>query len=57
MKTILSNINITDFETELMELIGKLATSEYSNQKHSAIILIPVILKHMGTINKNILLG
>lgn len=56
-KTILSQINPVEHETELIEMVNRLANSEYSNQKQSAIHLIPAIYKFLNTSNKQILLG
>ncbi len=49
-------INPSELEQELMDLITRLAESEYSPQKQSAINLIPVIFKNVSKENKKTLL-
>jgi hypothetical protein len=51
-KAILSQINPTDIESELIDLIVKLSTSEYMNQRSSAINLIPSIYKFLNPISR-----
>jgi hypothetical protein len=52
-KAILSQINPTEFESELMELILKLGGNEYMNQKQSAINLIPSVYLYVNSTNKS----
>ncbi len=54
-KSILSQLNPADFESELMDLITKLGSNEYMNQKQSAINLIPSIYLFVGINNKTTL--
>ena len=51
-KTILSQVNPADYEADLMDLINRLSSSEYINQRQSAINLIPVVFVHMSGNNK-----
>lgn len=51
-KFLLSQINPGDLENELMELLSRLAESDYSPQKQSAINLIPLIFRHVSKENK-----
>jgi hypothetical protein len=54
-KILLSQINPGDLEKELMELLSRLAESDYSPQKQSAINMIPFIFKYVSKENKKIL--
>jgi hypothetical protein len=51
-KIIISQINPADNESELMDLMFRLSSSEYMNQRLSAINLIPAIYKYLNFNNK-----
>jgi serine/threonine-protein phosphatase 2A regulatory subunit A len=50
-------VNPSDFESDLMEILNKLALSEYINHKQSSIQLISLIFKNLNMVNKNTALG
>jgi hypothetical protein len=54
MKIILSQVNPSDFEADLLDMINRLSASEYINQKQSAINLISIIYKNFNNVNKNV---
>ena len=51
-KIILSQINPSDLETEIMDLINRLSSSEYIHQKQTAIPIIPLVLKGFNNNNR-----
>ena len=54
-KILLSQINPTEHENDLMEFIKKFGESEYCSQKKSAINIIPQLYKHVSKDNKKCL--
>ncbi len=52
IKTILSYVNPSDHEKDLIDLINRLNSSEYSNQKIAAINLTPTVFKYFNSGNK-----
>lgn len=52
-KIILSLVNPSDYENDLVDLITRLANSEYANQRQSAINLISPVYKFLNSTNKN----
>jgi hypothetical protein len=56
MKNILTIVSPCDLEDDLMNLINRLATSEYLSQKHSMMNLVPLVYKWFQQKNREIIL-
>jgi hypothetical protein len=56
-KIILSQVNPSEFENDLVEMLTRLALSDYANQKLSAINLIPSIFNSLSTSNRIVVTG
>ena len=52
-KSVLSQINPSEYEAELMDLLIRLSSSEYINQKQAAVNLIPAVFIFFGSNNKS----